>query len=129
MNTDIHIFLLIFQNMPYVFWMITWMKNVNNFQIAKVQPQGVAQHLLEYQPGLAYLVKVLLIKPKSIAYKKSVYVNRSSKIKTNHLDQYQKEEDEEQILAALLESTFAQNQIVYFYPVLSITQVPMEKFQ
>ena len=23
-------------------WMITWMKNVNNFQIAKVQPQGVA---------------------------------------------------------------------------------------
>ena len=23
-------------------WMITWMKNVNNFQIAKVQPRGVA---------------------------------------------------------------------------------------
>ena len=26
----------------YYFLMITWMKNVNNFQIAKVQPQGVA---------------------------------------------------------------------------------------
>ena len=34
--------------------MLTWMKKVNNFQIAKVQPQGVAY--------------------KSVAYKKSVYV-------------------------------------------------------
>ena len=23
-------------------WMITWVKNLNNFQIAKIQPQGVA---------------------------------------------------------------------------------------
>ena len=27
--------------MSYYFWKIMWMKNVNNFQIAKVQPQGV----------------------------------------------------------------------------------------
>ena len=26
----------------YYFWMIRWMKKANNFQIAKVQPQGVA---------------------------------------------------------------------------------------
>ena len=24
-----------------IFWMITWMKKANNFQIARVQPQGV----------------------------------------------------------------------------------------
>ena len=30
--------------------MITWMKNVNNYQIAKVQPQGVAEHLLDVLP-------------------------------------------------------------------------------
>ena len=41
MNTDTLGVLLIFQNMPYHFWMITW-KNVNNIQIGKVQPQGVA---------------------------------------------------------------------------------------
>ena len=41
------------------------MKNVNNFQIAKVQPQGVALHFLicpKFEPGVAY---------KSVAYKKS----------------------------------------------------------
>ena len=32
---------------PLYFWIITWMKNVNNFQKAKVQPQGVALHLLD----------------------------------------------------------------------------------
>ena len=66
MNTDTLVPLLIFQNMFYYFWMITWMKKVNNFQIAKVQPQGVAQHLVEiafrqFQPSVAY---------KSVAYKK-----------------------------------------------------------
>ena len=42
------------------------MKNVNNFQIAKVQPQGVAYCLIcwQFQPGVAY---------KSGGYKKSVY--------------------------------------------------------
>ena len=33
------------------FWMTTWMKNVNNFQIAKVQSQGVAYHLLDFLPN------------------------------------------------------------------------------
>ena len=42
MRTDILALLLIFQNMPYYIWMITWMKNVNNSQIAKVHPQGAA---------------------------------------------------------------------------------------
>ena len=37
------------------FWMITWMKNVNNFQIGKVQPQSVAQLLLNFLPILAWL--------------------------------------------------------------------------
>ena len=40
MNTDTLVLLLTFKNI--YFWMITWMKNVNNFQLAKVQPQGVA---------------------------------------------------------------------------------------
>ena len=63
--TDILLLLLIFQNMYYYFWIITGMKkNVNNFQTTKVQPQGVAQHLLDFcqfQPGVTY---------KSVAYKK-----------------------------------------------------------
>ena len=41
MNTDINNILLIFRICPISFWMIMWMKKVNNFQIAKVQPQGV----------------------------------------------------------------------------------------
>ena len=42
MNSDTLVLLLTFKDMSYYFWMITLMKNVNNFQIAKVQPQGVA---------------------------------------------------------------------------------------
>ena len=42
MNTDTLVSLLIFCNMSYYFWMRMWMENVNNFQIAKVKPQGVA---------------------------------------------------------------------------------------
>ena len=42
MNKDTLILLLIFYNTLYYFWMITLMKNVNNLQIAKVQPQGLA---------------------------------------------------------------------------------------
>ena len=34
--------------------MITWLKKANNFQIAKVQPQGVAQFFCQFQPGVAY---------------------------------------------------------------------------
>ena len=49
-NTDTLVFLLIFKNIPYYFWMMTWMKNVNNFQTAKVQPQSVALHLLDFLP-------------------------------------------------------------------------------
>ena len=42
MITDTIVPLLIFYNISYYVWRITWMENVNNFQIAKVQPQGVA---------------------------------------------------------------------------------------
>ena len=42
MNTNALALLLIFQNMSICFWITTWMKNVNNFQNAKVQSQGVA---------------------------------------------------------------------------------------
>ena len=42
MNTDTLALLLNFWNMSYYFWMITWMKNVDTFQIAKLQPRGVA---------------------------------------------------------------------------------------
>ena len=61
-----HLFLCIFQNVSHYFWMIAWMKKVNNFQEAKFQPQGVPQLLLNVchvQPGIAY---------KSVAYKKKL---------------------------------------------------------
>ena len=47
-------FCLYFQNMFYYFWMITWLNNLNNFQIGKVQPQGVAKHLLDFLPISAW---------------------------------------------------------------------------
>ena len=50
MNTDTIVLLVIFQNVFYYFWMKTWMKNENNFQIAKVQPHGIAYHLLDFLP-------------------------------------------------------------------------------
>ena len=40
---ETHMFFRLF--LEYMFsylWMIIWMKNVNNFQIAKVEPQGAA---------------------------------------------------------------------------------------
>ena len=45
-----------------------WIKKANNFQIAKVQPQGVAYLCLifcQFKPGVAY---------RSVAYKNSVKV-------------------------------------------------------
>ena len=50
MNTETPVLLLIFQNMSHYFYMIAWMKSVKNSHIAKVQPQGVAQHLLNFLP-------------------------------------------------------------------------------
>ena len=48
------LFCLFFRICP----VIMWMKNVNNCQITKFQPQGVAQHLFDFsaqfQPGVAY---------------------------------------------------------------------------
>ena len=48
MDTEALVILLIFKNMSYNFWVITWMRNVNNFQIVKVQSQGVKYHLLDF---------------------------------------------------------------------------------
>ena len=47
MKTDTLAFQFIFQNISYYFWIITWLKNVNNFQIVNVHPRGDAQHLLD----------------------------------------------------------------------------------
>ena len=46
MNTDTLVLLL----MSSYFWLITLIKNVNNFEIAKVKPQDVAQYLLDFLP-------------------------------------------------------------------------------
>ena len=43
-------FCTLFRISPIIFWMITWMNKVNNFQMEKVQPQGVAQLLLDFLP-------------------------------------------------------------------------------
>ena len=43
-------FCTFFRISPIIFWMITWMNKVNNFQMEKVQPQGVAQLLLDFLP-------------------------------------------------------------------------------
>ena len=50
--------------MPYYFWVITWKKEANNFQKAKVQNKGVRFCLFFFlfQPGVAY---------KSVAYKEA----------------------------------------------------------
>ena len=42
MNTDTRVLLRMFYNMCNYFWMITWMKCVNNVQVVKIQPQRVA---------------------------------------------------------------------------------------
>ena len=67
MNIDtlvLLLLLLLLQNVSYKCWMIIRMKNVNSFQIAKVHPYGLAQHLLDFFPNfsVAMLRKVLLIK-------------------------------------------------------------------
>ena len=54
MNTDTLVILLYFLEYALFFWMITWMKNVNNFQIEKVHPQGAAYHLLDFFPISAW---------------------------------------------------------------------------
>ena len=69
MNTDMLVLLLTFQSKSHYFCMITWTKNVNNFQIAKVQPQGFAQHLLDFFANfsLALLIKLLPMKKACVA--------------------------------------------------------------
>ena len=64
-KTDTLVFV---QNISYYFWVITWIKKVNNFQIVNVQPQGVVSFCLIFcklQPGVAY---------KIVAYKKKACV-------------------------------------------------------
>ena len=43
--------------MSYYFWMMAWMKNVNNFQIAKVGIgvlPSICLLFCQFQPGVAY---------------------------------------------------------------------------
>ena len=46
MNTDTPVLLIFFRIFfrifPIIFWKIKWMRNVNNFEIAKVQSEGAA---------------------------------------------------------------------------------------
>ena len=66
MNTDTLVLLLIFQNIYYHFWMTTFMKNVNNFQRAKVQRKVLLIICLifwQLQTDVAY---------QSVTYKRSV---------------------------------------------------------
>ena len=62
--------------------MTTWMKKANNFQIAKVQLQGILSFCLffyQFQPGVAYQsVKMLPIKKACIFVKSSNADFRSS---------------------------------------------------
>ena len=49
MNKYTLAFLPIFYIMSYYFRMITWMKNLNNYEITKVQPQDVAYKSVAYK--------------------------------------------------------------------------------
>ena len=53
--------------------MITWMINVNNFQIAKVQSQCAAYHLLDFLPVSAWRSY------ESVPIKRSMYPGVSGK--------------------------------------------------
>ena len=59
-----YLFLHIFQNISYYFWMMMWMKKATNFEIVKVQAEDVAQLLLDLfvNFSLLLLIKVVLIK-------------------------------------------------------------------
>ena len=74
MNTDIFFLFLTFQSTTQYFWMIMWTKNMNNFQIAKLQHQ----HLLEFFANfsLALLIKVLLIKNKTCSVFQQLIINQ-----------------------------------------------------
>ena len=64
MNTDGLVLLLNFWNMSYHFWMIIWIKNVDNFQIAKGSASGCCLAFAWFFADfiLALLIKVLLMK-------------------------------------------------------------------
>ena len=49
-----HLFLYIFWNISYYFLIITYIRKMNNFPIANVQHQGVAELLLNFLPVLAW---------------------------------------------------------------------------
>ena len=49
-----HLFLYIFWNISYYFLIITYIRKMNNFPIANVQHQGVAELLLNFLPILAW---------------------------------------------------------------------------
>ena len=42
MKTGTFVFLDIFKNISYYFWMVNWIKNANIFEIEKFHLQGVA---------------------------------------------------------------------------------------
>ena len=65
--------------------MITWMKNVNNFQIAKVQPQVLLSICLSFcqiHPGVAY--KIVASQGYNIMHEMVTVVGTSDSIITLH---------------------------------------------
>ena len=55
--------------LEYVLLPLTLVENVNNFQIAKAQPQGVFYHLLDFCNFiLALLIKMLLVNKACVHY-------------------------------------------------------------
>ena len=73
-------FLPIFQDISCYVWMITWMKKANSFQAAKVQPQSVAQLLLDFLPISAWrcLYKKAYIKKRVHRYSRISFMNIST---------------------------------------------------
>ena len=65
--------------MTYYFWIRTWMKKADNFQIAKVQPRCLAFVWIFANFSLVFLIKLLLIKKRVITFRRNfsstIFVN------------------------------------------------------
>ena len=70
------LFCFFFKNISYYFWMISWMKNVNNFQIAKSLASYYCLPFVWFfgNFSLTLLMKVLLVKEKSVITRVGYFV-------------------------------------------------------
>ena len=79
-----YLFLYIFQNISYYFQMTTWRKKANNFQVAKVQPQGIAQVLLNFLPISTWRCFLKCFYKKACIYA-SCFINENHCLKKCHV--------------------------------------------